>query len=103
MTDRLLKKRDIAAIFQTSAERASSILSQHGVHGFTLGTGRGLGFRWLESAVMSVVHTLAAEHAVVPKEKPKPRARKPKASVDVSLYNMSTKSILELTKTHVVQ
>lgn len=99
MTDRLLKKRDIAAIFQTSAERAAVILSEHGVNGFTLGAGRGLGFRWLESAVMSVVHALATE----PQPQKKTKARKAKVVADISLYNMNAKAILELTQPHVVQ
>lgn len=102
MTDRLLKKRDIAAIFQTSAERAAVILREHGVNGFTLGNGRGLGFRWLESAVMSVVHALAAESVPAP-TKDKPKRKRAKNIIDVPLYSLDAKAILELTRPSIVQ
>ena len=61
MTDRLIGKRDIAAMLGTSPGVAASILAGKGIHPIDLGAGRSRGLRWLESAVQQAVRDMYNE------------------------------------------
>ena len=60
MTERLLQKKDIAAMLGTSPGVAASILAKRGVHPIDFGKGRSRGLRWLESAVVSTLREIHA-------------------------------------------
>lgn len=93
MSDKLLRKKEIAAMLGTSPDVAASILAKHGLHPIDLGMGRSRGLRWLESAVLVVLRVLHQE------AQPKPRIpRKPHASSipQVSLKDMNAKDVHEL-------
>ena len=87
MTERLLGKKDVAAMLGTSPGVAASILAKHGIHPIDFGMGRGRGQRWLESVVKQLL--LEMHRAAQPKSK-KPRATAPKPLIpSVPLANMS--------------
>ena len=60
MTERLLRKKDIAAMLGTSPGVAASILAERGVHPIDFGKGRSRGLHWLESAVVSAIREIHA-------------------------------------------
>lgn len=100
MTDRLLRRKDIAAMLGTSPGVAASILAQRGVHPIDFGLGRGRGPRWLESAVRQVI--LEMHQAAQPKPKD---VRQPMrhSTPPVSLSSMSINDIYQLTQGPCVQ
>ena len=68
MSERLLRKKDIAAMLGTSPGVAASILSAHGVHPVDYGRGRSRGLHWLESAVVAAILELHADAQPQPKK-----------------------------------
>ena len=98
MTDRLIGKRDIAAMLGTSPGVAASILAGKGIHPIDLGAGRSSGLRWLESAVQQAVRDMYSE------AQPKPKTtRRPRPKPVCSLAGMSTDDIYRLTTGQCVQ
>ncbi len=82
MSDRLLRRADIAAMLNTSQGVAATILAQNGVHPIDWGVGSGRGPRWLESAVLAALRAMNA--AAQPKPKRDKKASKssiPRASI----------------------
>ena len=78
MSERLLRKKDIAAMLGTSPRVAVAILKEHGCNPSDLGYGRGRGLRWLESAVAAIlrdIHVKAQESL--------PRSAKPRNTAPV--------------------
>ena len=98
MTDRLIGKRDIAAMLGTSPGVAASILAGKGIHPIDLGAGRSRGLRWLESAVQQAVRDMYSEA----QPKPKP-TRRPRPKPVCGLAGMSTDDIYRLTTGQCVQ
>ncbi len=85
MIERLLKKRELAAMLGTSPGVAVSIMAEHGVAPIDWGAGRSRGYRWPESKVRDVI--LAMYAAAQPRPQ-KPRVPRPTAS-RISLADMS--------------
>lgn len=100
MTDRLLRRADIAAMLGTTPGVAASILAERGVHPIDFGMGRSRGPRWLESAVRQAM--LEMHQAAQPKAKAKRPAKRTTAPA-VSLASMSINDIFELTQGPCVQ
>ncbi|MGE9985407.1 hypothetical protein [Desulfovibrio sp. SGI.169] len=100
MTDRLLRRADIAAMLGTSPGVAASILAERGVHPIDFGFGRSRGPRWLESAVRQTM--LDMHQAAQPKVKERRPAKQTNAPA-VSLTNMSINDIYQLTQGPCVQ
>lgn len=100
MTERLLRRTDIAAMLGTSPGVAASILSEHGVHPIDFGMGRGRGPRWLESAVRQVM--IEMHSAAQPKPK-KSRSNTHLSTPSASLAAMSIDDIYQLTHAPCVQ
>ena len=92
MREKLLNKKDIAAMFGTSPDMAASILRDNGIYPIDLGCGRGKGLRWLESAANEILRKLQDN------ARPKQKTAKPKPEKipEISLANLSNKSIYEL-------
>lgn len=67
MTERLLRKKEIAAMLGTSPGVAASILSARGVKPIDFGRGRSRGLHWLESAVVAAIRDIHAEAQTPPK------------------------------------
>ena len=61
MSDKLLRRCDIAAMLGTTPGVAASILSERGCYPIDFGYGRGRGPRWLESAVIDVLRAMHME------------------------------------------
>ena len=99
MTDRLLKKRELAAMLGTSPGVAVSIMAEHGVHPIDWGAGRSRGYRWPESRVRDVILQMYAAAQPQPK---KPRIPKPSAP-SISLADMSAADVYNLTTSQRVQ
>lgn len=99
MTDRLLRKKEIADILGTSPGVAASILSNMGVQPIDFGFGRGRGPRWLESAVTAAIQSLHKAAQPHQKAAKKQRFAQPK----VCLANASVDQIHQLTSCHCVQ
>lgn len=99
MTDRLLRRTDIAAMLGTTPGVAASVLAKQGVHPIDFGMGRSRGPRWLESAVRQVILDM---HAA---SQPKPKATRAKrpAAPQTTLANMSVEDIHALTHSPCVQ
>ena len=98
MTDRLIGKRDIAAMLGTSPGVAAAILAGKGIHHIDLGAGRSRGLRWLESAVQQAVRDMYNE------AQPKPKTtRRPRPKPVCGLAGMSTDDIYRLTTGQCVQ
>lgn len=85
MIERLLKKRELAAMLGTSPGVAVSIMAEHGVAPIDWGAGRSRGYRWPESKVRDVILEM---YAAAQPRPPKPRAPGPAAS-RISLADMS--------------
>lgn len=100
MTDRLLRRADIAAMLGTTPGVAASILAERGVHPVDFGMGRSRGPRWLESAVRQAM--LEMHQTAQPKAKAI-RPAKRTAAPAVSLTNMSINDIYQLTQGPCVQ
>lgn len=100
MTDRLLRRADIAAMLGTTPGVAASILAERGVYPVDFGMGRSRGPRWLESAVRQVI--LDMHRDAQPKAKVT-RPVKRTAAPAVLLTNMSINDIYQLTKGPCVQ
>lgn len=103
MTERLLRKGDIAAMLGTSPGVAASILAERGVHPVDFGYGRARGHRWLESAVRQAM--FAMHEAAQPKAS-RPRPRKPSAvlaGTDARLASLSINDLYALTQGPCVQ
>lgn len=100
MTDRLLRRADIAAMLGTTPGVAASILAERGVHPVDFGMGRSRGPRWLESAVRQAM--LEMHQAAQPKAKAI-RPVKRTATPAVSLTSMSINDIYQLTQGPCVQ
>ena len=99
MTDRLLRKNEIAAILGTGPGVAASILANMGVQPIDFGFGRGRGPRWLESAVMEAIQSLHRNAQPVQTSAKKQRSTSPV----VSLASASVAQIYELTSSQCVQ
>lgn len=92
MTERLLRKKEIAAMLGTSPGVAASILSARGVHPIDFGRGRSRGLHWLESAVVAAIREIHADAQPQPKKQrlvTTPRAAYPATH----LANMTVKDI----------
>ncbi len=101
MTERLLCKKDVAAMLGTSPGVAASILAEHGIYPIDFGRGRSRGQRWLESAVRQTL--LAMHEAAQPKAK-KQRVPKPPAGLPTArLASLSVNDVLTLTQCPRVQ
>lgn len=101
MTDRLIGKREIAAMLGTTPGVAASILAQRGVHAVDFGMGRGRGRRWLESAVQNAI---AEMHAEAQPQKRASTARPAAAHrIASTLSTMSVSDLYRLTKAGCVQ
>ena len=100
MTDRLLRRTDIAAMLGTSPGVAASILSEHGVHPIDFGMGRGRGPRWLESAVRQVMIEM---HSAAQPRPQKSRSNTHPSTPSASLAAMSVNDIYQLTHAPCVQ
>lgn len=98
MTDRLIGKREIAAMLGTTPGVAASILAGKGIHPIDLGIGRSRGLRWLESAVQQAMLEMHA--AAQPKPKP---TRCPRPKPVCGLAGMRTEDIYRLTTGQCVQ
>ncbi len=99
MTERLLKKRELAAMLGTSPGVAVSIMAEHGVAPIDWGAGRSRGYRWPESRVRDVILEMYVK--AQPQSK-KPRVPKPTAS-RVSLADLSPADVFNLTTCQRVQ
>lgn len=77
MTERLLRRDDIAALFLTTRDRAASILAKRGCHPIDFGRGPGGGPRWLESAVVAVIREMFLEAQPKPPKPKKPKVDPP--------------------------
>ncbi len=97
MTERLLKKRELAAMLGTSPGVAVSIMAEHGVAPIDWGAGRSRGYRWPESRVRDVILEM-----YVKAQPKKPRVPKPTAS-RVSLADLSPADVFNLTTCQRVQ
>ena len=99
MSDRLLRKNEIAAMLGTSPSVAASILKQHDVHPIDIGRGRGKGLRWLESGVQAVILTMHRD------AQPKPKKACPHTpGLSMPLHKMSVSAVQSLlAKGHPVQ
>ncbi len=76
MSERLLRKEDIAAILDTNPSTAAAFLKKHGCRAIDFGRGRNRGPRWLESAVYATLYALGKsrhqeDETVKKKQKPK--------------------------------
>ena len=91
MTDRLLRKKEIAAILGTSPGVAASILSNMGVHPIDFGYGRSRGPRWLESAVTATLQAMHKEAQPVQKQ-----AKKRQVNTRVPEINLATASVADV-------
>ena len=99
MTERLLCKKDVAAMLGTSPGVAASILAEHGIYPIDFGRGRSRGRRWLESAVRQLL--LEMHQAAQPKSR---RPRVPKPSIpSIPLANLSVSELFRLTHSQCVQ
>lgn len=67
MSERYLRKEEVAAMLGSSPGVAASILRKAGIEPIDLGRGRGRGLRWLESAVQTAI--LALHNKAQPKQK----------------------------------
>lgn len=92
MTDKLLCRADLAAMFGTSGDKAASILTGQGVQPIFLPRGKYQSPRWLESAVIAALHAMhaAAQASVLPKAK---TPRKPKPIPSMGVASMSASSM----------
>ena len=97
MTERLLTKRELAAMLGTSPGVAVSIMAEHGVHPIDWGAGRSRGYRWPESYVQHVIHEMYAASQPKPK---KPRVSK---IPQIPLGEMSPADVYKLTTCQRVQ
>lgn len=97
MTDRLLKKRELAAMLGTSPGVAVSIMLDHGIAPIDWGAGRSRGYRWPESKVKDVILQMYAAAQPKKKRTPKPQA------IHIPLAEMSPADIYKLTTCQRVQ
>ena len=96
MTERLLRRDDIAALFLTTRDRAVSILAKRGCYPIDFGRGPSGGPRWLESAVVAVIREMFLEAQPRP---PKPKRLKVEAPrKDLDLANKTVNDVLALTR-----
>lgn len=99
MIDRLITRKQLAAMLGTTPRVAVSIMAEHGVHPIDWGAGRSRGYRWPESRVRDVI--LEMYSAAQPKPR-KTHAPKPVAT-SVSLADMSASELFNLTTGQRVQ
>ena len=99
MTDRLITRKQLAAMLGTTPGVAVSIMAEHGVHPIDWGAGRSRGYRWPESRVRDVI--LEMYSAAQPKPK-KPHTPRPVAP-SVSLADMPVADVFNLTTCQRVQ
>lgn len=92
MTDRLLKKKEIAAMLGTTPGVAASILATQGVHPIDFGYGRSRGLRWLESAVNAVIQSMHSDAQGASG----PRNKKASKAVRVPTASLASLSVNEL-------
>lgn len=98
MTERLLTKRDLAAMLGTSPGVAVSIMAEHGVYPIYWGAGRSRGYRWLESSVRQAIHAMY----VASQPQPKKSSTKPQ-SINIRLGERSIADVYKLTTCQRVQ
>lgn len=94
MADRLLRKKDMAAMLSLkNEEMAASILKEYGCYPIDLGPGRGRGLRWLESEVTYALRRMHMQAQPVKEQSVKKVLSKkikfPKSDLD--LVNKSSK------------
>ncbi len=97
MTEHFLRRKDIAAMLDTTPGVAASVLAEHGVYPVDFGRGAGRGPRWLESAVK------AAMQAMHEAAQPKPRPVRKQKTMTVRLSDMSVNDVYRLTTGQCVQ
>lgn len=98
MNQTLMNKQQIAAALGTTPQAAASILRRAGVMPIDFGRGRGLGPRWLSSAVDSALLNLHIDAQPKPKI---PKIQRKKDSVGAA--DMTPKQLFELTTAQCVQ
>ena len=94
MSDKLLRRCDIAAMLGTTPGVAASILSERGCNPIDFGYGRGRGPRWLESAVIATIRAMHME--AQPQATPSKNVSKKSKFPKVELANMSASKLYEL-------
>ena len=99
MTDRLITRKKLAAMLDTTPGVAASIMAQYGIFAVDFGRGRSRGARWLESAVQQVIVEM---HAKAQPRKKAP-AKRPVARPGSSLAEMSVDDLFNLTTGQRVQ
>lgn len=97
MQERLLKIDDIAEIMGTSKTRARAALSKYGLYAIDFGRGRGGGERWLQSAVFSMLQSMASS------AQKKSSTQKPPKKAHISIFNMSIDDVYDLTQNKAMQ
>lgn len=102
MSERLLRKEDIARLLGTSKGVAAEILAKRGCHPIDFGRGAYRGQRWLESAVISAIRVMHIEAQPLP---PKRNEAKPSpVKKDINLASKTASELYdELTATGVTQ
>ena len=96
MSERLLRRDDIAALFLTTRDRAAFILAKRGCYPIDFGRGPGGGPRWLESAVVAVIREMFLEAQPKPPKPKKLKVETPRKNLD--LANKTVNDILALTR-----
>lgn len=92
MSDKLLTRDQLAALFGTSADKAASILTAQGVQPIFLPRGKYQSPRWLESAVIAALHSMhaAAQISAMPKAK---ASKKPRPAPSIGLSGMTANNL----------
>ena len=94
MSERFLRKVDIAAMLGTSPRMAAAILRENGCAPIDFGRGKGLGLRWLESAVVGAMRRM---HQAAQPATPTPKAgKRPASSIPKIGLNLASMSAGEL-------
>lgn len=98
MTDKLLRKDDIAAMLGTSPSVAASVLARYGCHSIDLGRGKSRGKRWLESAVRNTLQKMQLDANTGPPPKACHNKKNSKAThqSNLSVANMSVNQLEQL-------
>lgn len=83
MTERLLRRDDIAALFLTTRDRAASILAKRGCYPIDFGRGPGGGPRWLASAVEAVIREMFLEAQPKPPKQKRPKVHPSRSNMRI--------------------
>lgn len=96
MSEKLLRKKDIAAMLGTSPCVAASILASHGCHAIDFGRGRSRGPRWLESAVCAALYEMHNEVQEKNKKRTRRQIKGSGRALDKPLALMSADEVARL-------